>query len=89
MSNLPPGCSTRDIDHAFGFDTGCDFCHRVADDCECLECECGSVGDAICYVPGKCGGLGVRQVVDHGPACQTCHPFDDASFLDDAPFDEL
>ncbi len=46
-SNLPPGCSMRDIERALGGDADetCWVCGRDAYDCICPECpECRSVG---------------------------------------------
>jgi hypothetical protein len=51
VSNLPPGCSIRDIEWAAGYPEGpCEICGKSVDDCTCPECPvCGSVGDPVCY----------------------------------------
>jgi len=48
--SLPPGCSMRDIDRAFGEDETCDVCCKHVDECICPECpHCQSHGDWRCY----------------------------------------
>lgn len=49
--NLPPGCTTADIDRAAGVGEPCFVCGRDPDgDCICPECPtCGAFGDSHCY----------------------------------------
>jgi hypothetical protein len=48
--NLPPGCSVRDIDNAFGGEAPCEVCGLWCDDCICPECpDCGEQGNPHCY----------------------------------------
>jgi hypothetical protein len=51
MSNLPPGCTIRDIEEAAGgMGATCDVCGVYVDQCQCPECPvCGKVGDQWCY----------------------------------------
>jgi hypothetical protein len=54
--NLPPGCSTSDIDRAAGVGVPCDTCAHDADDCICPECPvCGETGNKNCYKPAPHG----------------------------------
>ena len=47
--DLPPGCSGRDIDNAFGAEPVCDLCGVGVDACDCPDClKCGEVGRAEC-----------------------------------------
>lgn len=49
--NLPPGCTTRMIEDAFGEEYPCEVCGKFPDDCICPECPtCGSCGDPNCYL---------------------------------------
>lgn len=49
--DLPPGCSSRDVENAFGQEYPCEVCGRWADDCVCEECPvCQTFGDPRCYV---------------------------------------
>jgi len=51
--DLPPGCTHRHIDEAFGQEGPCEVCGQSVDDCICPECPtCGSVGDPYCYCDG-------------------------------------
>ena len=51
--DLPPGCTTRHIDEAYGVEQPCDVCGKNVDDCICPECECcGEVGQLKCYTDG-------------------------------------
>lgn len=49
--DLPPGCTQRHIDMAYGYDGPCELCGRdPALDCQCVECPtCGNAGDPVCY----------------------------------------
>lgn len=48
--NLPPGCSSRDIERAFGEESPCDVCGQWSENCVCPECpECHTSGDPYCY----------------------------------------
>lgn len=48
--NLPPGCSSQDIERAFGEESPCDVCGQWEDACVCPECpECSAYGDPYCY----------------------------------------
>jgi hypothetical protein len=47
--DLPPGCTTRDIDIAAGVYDVCEICYESIDDCMCDECPtCATVGDVVC-----------------------------------------
>jgi hypothetical protein len=49
-SNLPPGCTVRDIERAFGEEGPCGVCGQSVDDCICPECPvCDAQGDPFCY----------------------------------------
>ena len=51
--DLPPGCTQRHIDEAFGGDEGpCECCGNDPADCICPECAsgCGQTGNPKCYV---------------------------------------
>lgn len=49
--SLPPGCSSNDIDRAFGDEGPCLCCGLAVDMCICPECpQCGTQGDPGCYV---------------------------------------
>jgi hypothetical protein len=81
LSNLPPGCSNRDIENAFGEVVPCGICHKDPEleatkgGCSCEECpECGAQGDLACYQGGKCGGLKVVAPTAHTKECHICHP---------------
>lgn len=48
--DLPPGCTMRDIENAFGEESPCLICGRFSDDCLCPECpKCFNFGDPKCY----------------------------------------
>jgi hypothetical protein len=49
--DLPPGCTHRHIEEAFGSEGPCEVCGVTnLDKCICPECDdCGSVGDLRCY----------------------------------------
>lgn len=48
--NLPPGCTSADIDRAMGMDATCDVCGCPADSCICPECPvCQVAGRIECY----------------------------------------
>jgi hypothetical protein len=48
--NLPPGCSTRHIEDAFGSEAPCDVCGLWCEECICPECPvCQTYGDPKCY----------------------------------------
>jgi hypothetical protein len=52
--NLPPGCSTRDIDEAAGVERPCAVCAKSVDNCVCQECSmCKEVGNPHCYKPAS------------------------------------
>ena len=72
--NLPPGCSTADIDRAMDVGLGCDVCHKIVEACECPECpKCSSFGDPQCYPGGSCGGISEAPPA-HDAGCENCHP---------------
>jgi len=49
--SLPPGCTHRHIEEAYGSDEPCAVCGRWAEDCICPECRtCRDVGNPKCYV---------------------------------------
>jgi hypothetical protein len=53
--SLPPGCTHRHIDEAFGIDRPCEICggNPDANECICPECTvCGAYGDPYCYEKG-------------------------------------
>lgn len=48
--SLPPGCSHKDIEDAFG-DRPCELCGEDPDNCVCPVCKkCQVQGDPACYV---------------------------------------
>lgn len=48
--DLPPGCTTRHIEEAYGTEGPCDVCGRDIDHCICPECPvCQGIGDPACY----------------------------------------
>lgn len=48
--DLPPGCTQRMIDEAFGGEGPCECCGRAAEECICPECpDCSRTGDPGCY----------------------------------------
>lgn len=48
--SLPPGCTNRMIEEAFGTEGPCDICGKLPDNCICPECPtCGEIGAPICY----------------------------------------
>ena len=48
--SLPPGCTHRMIDEAYGQEGPCECCGKMVDDCICEEClQCGEYGDPKCY----------------------------------------
>lgn len=48
--DLPPGCTMRDIENAFGAEEPCATCGEFVDACICPACPvCGEVGDLGCY----------------------------------------
>jgi hypothetical protein len=48
--SLPPGCTQRMIDDAFGHEEPCEVCGKMPDDCICPECVCcGEIGRLFCY----------------------------------------
>jgi hypothetical protein len=52
--NLPPGCTTADIDRAMGLDEPCRMCWQFPDDCSCEECPiCKEYGNPDCFHGGK------------------------------------
>jgi hypothetical protein len=54
--NLPPGCTTRMIDEAYGLDSPCECCGRDTADCICEECPtCNEYGNPKCYAEGGHG----------------------------------
>jgi hypothetical protein len=58
--NLPPGCTTGDIDRAMGLDELCLMCWQYPDECECPECPvCHQYGDPDCYDREKGHPMGV------------------------------
>ena len=51
--SLPPGCTQRHIDEAFGGEAVCECCGHNVDSCICPECPyCGAAGDPACYNAG-------------------------------------
>lgn len=47
--SLPPGCTTRHIEDAYGAESVCDLCGVGVDACDCPECPtCGEVGVVEC-----------------------------------------
>lgn len=52
--DLPPGCTSGDIERAMGGDERCAVCGLDADACICPECpKCGEVGRIACYAITK------------------------------------
>jgi hypothetical protein len=48
--DLPPGCTLRHIEEAYGDEGPCECCGHDPADCICPECPtCGSAGDKSCY----------------------------------------
>ncbi len=64
-SNLPPGCSNRDIEHHFACPP-CDVCGLDPEGgCVCLPCPvCDDVGDAVCYQELSVHNHGIRMTPD-------------------------
>jgi hypothetical protein len=51
--DLPPGCTQRHIDEAFGGPEICECCGNHAEACICPECfVCGDIGNPDCYSLG-------------------------------------
>lgn len=73
--NLPPGCSVRDIDHAYGQETPCNVCGGWPEvDCICPECPvCQAFGDPACYDGAiRCDWCGVKPAASRA-TCLTCN----------------
>ena len=48
--SLPPGCTQRMIDEAYGDDRPCECCGYDPAECICQECPvCNATGDPQCY----------------------------------------
>jgi len=63
-SNLPPGCSHRDIEIAAGANAHCEVCWKHVDACVCPECpDCQEVGNPKCYRGFKRLRLSAAQVL--------------------------
>jgi len=51
--DLPPGCTQRHIDEAFGGPEICECCGNMQEDCICPECPyCSDFGNPACYNQG-------------------------------------
>jgi hypothetical protein len=51
--DLPPGCTLRHIEEAYGDEGPCECCGHDPADCICPECpECHEVGNEDCYQLG-------------------------------------
>lgn len=60
--DLPPGCTLRHIEEAFGDEGPCECCGHDTAECICPECPtCGSTGDLNCYKEDGGHGLNFNR----------------------------
>jgi hypothetical protein len=65
--DLPPGCTLKHIEDAYGGEGPCECCGNDPADCICPECPiCGEQGHPDCYIPVGETPMGMHPSRAHG-----------------------